>query len=209
MGCIKQPFLFYIKNIIIIYYSIGKQNKYIKEIDKMKQFMKRDKELNNEVMDEIHNNFIAYDFTRPQIIQPQNISNGYEMCLNNSFINLEVTEEDILDNKEIRKNMLDRTSVLDKIKGLVLISKLNYCTLRMVSEYFEIDYHTLDKCIQRNEDEFDNGLIKKTGREIIELINNSVSSDIKSVQKSNNDINTHKGVLLTIMKILITNPTPY
>ena len=79
----------------------------------------------------------------------------------------------------------------------------------MVSEYFEIDYHTLDKCIQRNEDEFDNGLIKKTGREIIELINNSVSSDIKSVQKSNNDINTHRGVLLTIMKILITNPTPY
>lgn len=68
--------------------------------------------------------------------------------------NTTTTTENFLVSKELRQQHLNRTEVLDKVKSLFLIPKMECMTIQQVADYYEVDVETIKKCYQRNEDEF-------------------------------------------------------
>lgn len=148
----------------------------------MKKFMARDKEFNDDTFNQIKNQFQPNP--NQYNITPQYMPTEYMMSNNIANvppINIQITEDDVLDNIAIRRTMLNRTNELDRIKGLVLISNLEYCTIKMCADYFEVDFEIIKKCIQRNRDELiENGLISLSGKDVKNMINNG--GDIMSPQ---------------------------
>lgn len=60
---------------------------------------------------------------------------------------------DLIENKEIREQMVGRVDVLDKVKELFLIPELEVMTVKQVAEYFEVDIDVIKRCYQRNTSE--------------------------------------------------------
>jgi len=136
----------------------------------MKKFMTRTND--NVNMEEFKKNFNPIDFSQQQPIEMTIQHNPTEYMMNNMIV-VEPSDDTMVDNKIVRDNLINRTYVLDKIKQLYLLDKLNYCTPKMCAEYFEVDYNTIKSCIKRNIDELiENGLVRKTGKELKEIINN-------------------------------------
>ena len=80
-------------------------------------------------------------------------------------MNANVNVEEIVDNKELREQYISRMEVLDKVKKLFLIPKLDMMTSRQVAEYYGVDYNTVKLCYQRNEKEISSdGVITQTPR---------------------------------------------
>lgn len=61
--------------------------------------------------------------------------------------------ENIITNKDLRKTLLSRVEVLEKVKELALLPKLDMMTLRQVANYFEVDADGIRRCVQRHRDE--------------------------------------------------------
>jgi len=155
----------------------------------MKNFMKRDNEVNNEVLKELKGN-VNQSFNSQMSGNDYPIqNNSNELCMNTYIpqaISIVLTDDGILDNKAIRENLISKTEVLDKVKGLILLSNIDYCTPKMVAEYFEVDYDAIDSCIRRNQEELiDNGLIRKTGKEIKDMIINVTVNMTNTLIESN------------------------
>lgn len=66
-----------------------------------------------------------------------------------------VTEENILDSKELRDKMSDRIEVLDKVKQLFLIPEMECMTTQQMADYFEVNYETIKWQYKSNRGEFD------------------------------------------------------
>lgn len=66
-----------------------------------------------------------------------------------------ITTESFLDSKELREEAKTRVEVLDKVKQLFLIPELECMTIKQVADYYEVDFETIKKQYQRNQDEFD------------------------------------------------------
>lgn len=69
--------------------------------------------------------------------------------------NEKITQESILESKELRNSLTDRVEVLDKVKQLFLIPELECMTVKQVADYYKVDNETIQKQYQRNKDEFD------------------------------------------------------
>lgn len=83
-----------------------------------------------------------------------------------------VKEELILDDKNIREKCIERTEVLDKVKKLLLIPQMECMTIRQVAEYYEVDWNVINKCYQRNKHEIDaDGTMTKTPTNFKEIFN--------------------------------------
>ena len=61
--------------------------------------------------------------------------------------------EEIVDNKELREQYISRTEVLDEVKRLFLIPKLEMMTTRQVAEYYEVPVETINTCYKEHKDE--------------------------------------------------------
>ena len=64
-------------------------------------------------------------------------------------------ELDMLDKREERDKYIDRIDVLDKVKQIVMLPKLEMVTTNQVAEYYEVDTAAIRKCYQRNTAELD------------------------------------------------------
>ena len=74
-----------------------------------------------------------------------------------------ITSESMVDNHDLRNELIARTEVLDKVKKLLLIPEMNRMTIRQVADYYEVDFDTLRKCYMRNRLEIDtDGVVTKT-----------------------------------------------
>ena len=74
-----------------------------------------------------------------------------------------ITSESMVDNHDLRNELIARTEVLDKVKKLLLIPEMNCMTIRQVADYYEVDFDTLRKCYMRNRLEIDtDGVVTKT-----------------------------------------------
>jgi len=81
-----------------------------------------------------------------------------------------MVDTELLEKKDLRDKMSDRVEVLDKVKKLLLIPKLDLMTMKQVADYYSsfdkkdedgnpapqiIDVSTVKKCYQRNKIEID------------------------------------------------------
>lgn len=79
-------------------------------------------------------------------------------------------ELQILENKETRNELMERIDVLEKVKQLVLLPNDLGATTQMVADYFEVEYDTIKKCVQRNQEELEsNGLTKVVGEQLRDI----------------------------------------
>lgn len=61
--------------------------------------------------------------------------------------------DNMVDNKKLRQRYIDRVEILDKVKALMLIPKLEMVTIHQVANFYEVDVSVINKCLLRNSDE--------------------------------------------------------
>lgn len=72
------------------------------------------------------------------------------------------TEDSIIEVKTIREQFIGRTEVLDKVKELFLIPKLEVMTTKQVANYFEVGVEAIQSTYKRNKNEIDSdGVLHK------------------------------------------------
>ena len=85
-------------------------------------------------------------------------------------MNANVNVEEMIDNKNLREQYISRTEVLDKVKKLFLIPKLEMMTIHQVAEFYEVDTTVINKCILRNSDEvYADGVMLKKPRDFCKI----------------------------------------
>lgn len=82
-----------------------------------------------------------------------------------------ITSESMVDNHDLRNELIAITEVLDKVKKLLLIPEMNCMTIRQVADYYEIDIDTIKRCCQRNRTEIEgDGVANKTPKVFKDLL---------------------------------------
>ena len=82
-----------------------------------------------------------------------------------------ITSESMVDNHDLRNELIARTEVLDKVKKLLLIPEMNCMTIRQVADYYEVDIDTIKRCCQRNRTEIEgDGVANKTPKVFKDLL---------------------------------------
>ena len=83
-----------------------------------------------------------------------------------------ITSESMVDNYDLRNELIARTEVLDKVKKLLLIPEMNCMTIRQVADYYDVDVDTINRCCQRNRTEIvGDGVANKTPKVFKDLLN--------------------------------------
>ncbi len=96
-----------------------------------------------------------------------------------------ITSESMVDNHDLRNELIARTEVLDKVKKLLLIPEMNCMTIRQVADYYEVDVDTIQRCYQRNRTEIEgDGIANKTPKIFKEIFNRTTCS-VKDEEISN------------------------
>ena len=75
--------------------------------------------------------------------------------------------EDFVSKSDLRNQLIDRIDVLNKVKELFLIPKLEMMTGKMVAEFYEVDPDTVKHVYQRNREESSVFLQRNLGRDIL------------------------------------------
>lgn len=82
-----------------------------------------------------------------------------------------ITSESMVDNYDLRNELIARTEVLDKVKKLLLIPDMNCMTIRQVADYYEVDVDTIKRCCQRNRTEIEgDGVANRTPKVFKDLL---------------------------------------
>lgn len=96
-----------------------------------------------------------------------------------------ITSESMVDNHDIRNELIARTEVLDKVKKLLLIPEMNCMTIRQVADYYEVDIDTIKRCCQRNRTEIEgDGVATKTPTIFKEILKGT-SCTVKNFEQQN------------------------
>lgn len=73
-------------------------------------------------------------------------------------------EIDLINNEELRNQCIGHYEVLEKVKELLLIPGTDFMSIKQVADYYEVEYETVKKVMQRNEEELlSDGLLRLTG----------------------------------------------
>lgn len=117
-------------------------------------------------------------------------------------MNVNVQTDNMVDNKELRQKYIDRIETLDKVKTLFLIPRLEMITLKQVAEFYEVDFKTVEKCLERNREEIElDGILMVKAGDIWEKFNSDKLSET-NVER------VRGGVILTLadnIKIMFPN----
>lgn len=96
-----------------------------------------------------------------------------------------ITSESMVDNHDLRNELIARTEVLDKVKKLLLIPEMNCMTIRQVADYCEVDVDTIKRCCQRNRTEIEgDGVVNKTPKIFKEILKGTTCS-VKNFEQKN------------------------
>ena len=90
-------------------------------------------------------------------------------------------ENQLLENKEVRNQVIGRIEVLEQVGELLLLANTELATKEMVSNYYDIKLKTLESCIEDNQDEIQsNGMKLYKRAEILNLLKGGLENkDIK------------------------------
>lgn len=73
-----------------------------------------------------------------------------------------VTEQQMIDVRDIREKCIENIEVLSKVKKLFLIPKMEVMTTKMVADYYEVNMDIIRQCYLRNKEEINlDGVVKK------------------------------------------------
>lgn len=64
-------------------------------------------------------------------------------------------EIDLLENKEMRDNLVERLDVLDKVGSLLLLDELQMATTEQVANYYGVEKNVIEKCVGNNKEEIE------------------------------------------------------
>lgn len=101
--------------------------------------------------------------------------------------NLAIKENELIESKDVRQQMIERIEVLDKVKELILLPNTELMTTKMVAEWYEVEFKTISKVIDRNREELtENGFRFMKYSEIKEMINCDIMSELKISRQGSN-----------------------
>ena len=76
--------------------------------------------------------------------------------------NTNVTEQQIVEVKNIREKYIENIEVLNKVKKLFLIPEMEVMTTKMVADYYDVSQDVIRMCYLTNKDEINSdGVIKR------------------------------------------------
>jgi len=91
--------------------------------------------------------------------------------------------EDFVSKSDLRNKMIDRIDVLNKVKELFLIPKIELIPMRQVAEFYETTVYAIRSVYQRHRDEIDSDGVKiMTSKELFSLTQNEL--DFKKYNRS-------------------------
>ena len=103
------------------------------------------------------------------------------------MLELAKKESQLIESLDLRKQMISKVEVLDKVKELVLLPNTELMTTKMVAEWYEVTQDVIRDTIRRNKDELsENGLLFKNYNEIKELVNREIFSQLKISRQGTN-----------------------
>lgn len=84
-------------------------------------------------------------------------------------------ENQLLENKKMREEVVGRIEVLEQVGELLLLPNTDFATKEMVSQYYGIKLKTLESCIEDNQNEIQNNGMRLYKRaEIEEMLKNTI-----------------------------------
>lgn len=73
-----------------------------------------------------------------------------------------ILEGQLVEQKDLREQYIEKVEVLDKVKNLFLIPVFNVMTTKMVANYYEVGYEAIKTCYKINKNEIDlDGVVVK------------------------------------------------
>lgn len=66
------------------------------------------------------------------------------------------TNKNLVTNKDLREELIDKVEVLDKVGTLLLLNELDMATVEMVAEYYGVTVEVVKMCVKNNRDEIEN-----------------------------------------------------
>lgn len=108
-------------------------------------------------------------------------------------------ENDLIENKGLREEMISKVEVLEKVKDLFLLPNTDLMTTKMVAEYFEVSQDVIRDNIRRNKDEIvHNGMKMMSYSEIKQILNSENISHLR-ISKQGSNIFSKRTVLNVAM----------
>lgn len=114
----------------------------------------------------------------------------------------------LMESKELRESVINRTEVLDRVKQLIFLPNTEHATTRMVATYYGVDISTVQMIITRNRMELDSDGIFLSSKENL-LTNNLLVKtkrggfDILDDNGSMIDTGSNKGILLFTRRAIL------
>lgn len=72
-----------------------------------------------------------------------------------------MNEMELVLNKEIREQCIERIEILEKVKGLLLIPNSDFATVNLIADYYEVGEECIKSVVFENQEELlSDGLIK-------------------------------------------------
>ncbi len=115
-------------------------------------------------------------------------------------------ENELVENSELRTQLMERVEVLAKVKEIITLPNTELSTMKQVASYYEVNYDTIKKLVQRNTDELtNNGMKFMTYGELKDLLGGDKVSLAEISTKGSNIFSSRAllnvGMLLTESKI--------
>ena len=91
-----------------------------------------------------------------------------------------VSIDKFIEDKGLREKYINKLEVLDKVKQIITLPNTELMTTKMVAEWYEVEFKTIEKLIQRNIDELtENGMLFMKYSEIKDKVNSDTMSELK------------------------------
>lgn len=110
-------------------------------------------------------------------------------------------EVQLIENKELREQMISRIEVLDRVKKIITLPNTDFMTTKMVAEYYNVDKSVIEKTVERNRQELNTDGLSLKNRENLLADNMSVKTkrggfDILDDNGNVIESGSNKGILL-------------
>lgn len=91
-----------------------------------------------------------------------------------------MNEFDLLINKELRDNTIERVEILEQVKEILTLGTTDFVTVEMASQYYDVSMRHIKRCISENRKELElYGLKTYSYYEIKELIKGDINNTVK------------------------------
>lgn len=81
----------------------------------------------------------------------------------------QINETQLIEQKDLRQQYIDRIDVLEKVKALVMLPDVELMTVVQIADFYEVDIDVIQRIYQRNKAEItEDGVINLTGKFLTE-----------------------------------------